>query len=138
MREATLVLTYVWIALGSALGGMARFAGSLLIAQWLGQGFPFGTLTINVVGCFIIGFFAALTAPGGPVIVPADVRRFVMVGLCGGFTTFSAFSLETLTLWNSRAFGRAGLNIGASVGLCLLSVWLGWTLARVLGGAAAR
>jgi CrcB protein len=126
------VLTYFWIAVGSALGGMARYACSNLIAGWLGPTFPFGTLAINVLGSFVIGFFATLTGPDGRYLVPGDARQFVMVGLCGGYTTFSAFSLQTLALAQDGEFVRAGLNVGASVVLCLLAVWLGYVAAAAL------
>jgi CrcB protein len=126
------VVTYLWIGLGSALGGMARYACSNLIAAWFGVTFPLGTLVINVLGSFVIGFFATLTGPDGRLLVPGDMRQFVMVGLCGGYTTFSAFSLQTLTLAQDGEFVRAGLNIGASVALCLISVWLGYIAAAAL------
>ena len=120
------MITYLWIAVGSALGGMARYGCSSLIASWFGETFPLGTLVINVLGSFVIGFFATLTGPDGRLMVPGDVRQFVMVGLCGGYTTFSSFSLQTLTLAQDGEFVRAGLNIGGSVVLCLVSVWLGY------------
>jgi len=126
------LLTYLWIAAGSALGGMARYACSSLVAGWFGQAFPWGTLIINVLGSFVIGFFAALTGPDGRVLAPGDVRQFVMVGVCGGYTTFSSFSLQTLTLAQDGAFVRAGLNVGASVVLCLIAVWIGWAAAASL------
>jgi len=126
------VITYLWIALGSALGGMARYACSGLIAGWFGETFPIGTLVINVVGSFIIGLFATLTGPDGRVLVPGDIRQFVMVGLCGGYTTFSSFSLQTLTLAQDGEFVRAGLNIGGSVVLCLFAVWLGFVAAAAI------
>lgn len=124
--------TYLWIALGSAIGGVARYAGSSVIANWIGQGFPWGTLVINITGSFVIGFFATLTGPDGRVLVPSDARQFVMVGLCGGYTTFSSFSLQTLTLAQDGEFVRAGLNVVGSVVLCLLAVWLGYVAAAAL------
>jgi CrcB protein len=123
------VITYLWIAAGSALGGMARYACSNLAVAWLGPTFPWGTLFINVLGSFVIGLFGALTGPDGRMLVPGDVRQFVMVGLCGGYTTFSSFSLQTLTLAQDGEFVRAGLNVVASVVLCLVSVWLGYVAA---------
>lgn len=126
------MVTYLWIALGGALGSMARFGCSSLIANWFGQTFPLGTLVINVLGSFVIGFFATLTGPDGRVLVSGDIRQFVMVGICGGYTTFSSFSLQTLTLAQDGEFFRAGLNVTASVMLCLLSVWLGYVAAAGL------
>jgi CrcB protein len=126
------VITYLWIALGSALGGMARFACSNLAAGWFGPSFPWGTLIINILGSFVIGFFGTLTGPDGRLLVPGDARQFVMVGVCGGYTTFSSFSLQTLTLVQEGDVLRAGLNVGASVVLCLLSVWLGYAAAAAI------
>jgi fluoride exporter len=123
------VITYVWIAAGSALGGMARYACSNLAVAWLGPTFPWGTLFINVLGSFVIGLFGALTGPDGRIVAPGDVRQFVMVGLCGGYTTFSSFSLQTLTLAQDGEVVRAGLNVVASVALCLAAVWLGYIAA---------
>jgi CrcB protein len=126
------VATYLWIALGGALGSVGRYACSSFIATWFGEAFPWGTLIINVLGSFVIGFFGALTGPDGRLLVPGDMRQFVMVGVCGGYTTFSSFSLQTLTLAQDGEFLRAGLNVGASVVLCLLSVWLGYAAAAAL------
>jgi fluoride exporter len=123
------VATYLWIALGSALGGMARYACSNLAVAWFGPSFPWGTLVINVLGSFVIGVFAGLTGPDGRLLVAGDVRQFVMVGLCGGYTTFSAFSLETLNLLQRRPLAGASY-IALSLLLCLLAVWLGHALAR--------
>jgi CrcB protein len=125
-------MTYLWIAVGGALGSVARYGCSNLIANMFGQTFPLGTLVINVLGSFVIGFFATLTGPDGRVLVSGDVRQFVMVGICGGYTTFSSFSFQTLTLAQDGEFFRAGLNVVASVMLCLLSVWLGFIAAAAL------
>ncbi|MFN3583927.1 fluoride efflux transporter CrcB [Phenylobacterium sp.] len=124
--------TYLWIALGSALGGMARYGCSSLISNWIGPTFPWGTLVVNVVGSFVIGFFATLTGPDGRVLVPSDARQFVMVGLCGGFTTFSSFSLQTLALAQDGEMLRAGANVGGSVLACLVAVWAGYVAAAAL------
>ena len=88
--------SYVSVALGSIVGAVARFLVSVLFVSQFGDGFPWGTLFVNVTGSFIIGFYAALTGPDGRLFVSARQRLFVMVGICGGYTTFSAFSLETL------------------------------------------
>ena len=124
--------TYLWIAVGGALGSVARYACSSFVAGWFGEAFPWGTLIINVLGSFVIGFFASLTGPDGRLMVSGDTRQFVMVGLCGGYTTFSSFSLQTLTLAQDGQFLRAGLNVGGSVVLCLMSVWLGYVAAAAL------
>lgn len=125
--------TYLWIAVGGALGSVGRYACSSLVAGWFGQTFPLGTLLINVLGSFVIGFFATLTGPDGRLVAPGDMRPFVMIGLCGGFTTFSSFSYQTLTLAQDGQYLRAGANIVGSVVLCLAAVWLGFIAAAALG-----
>jgi CrcB protein len=117
--------SYVWIAIGSALGGVARHWCSVVSARLLGEAFPWGTLIVNVIGSFIIGLFATLTGPDGRFLASTTARQFVMVGLCGGYTTFSAFSLQTLNLIHEGAWLYVGLNIAGSVVLCLLAVWAG-------------
>ena len=129
------MITYLWIALGGGLGSVARYASTNLVAGWLGGHFPWGTLVINVLGSFVIGVFGALTGPGGRLFVSNDVRLFVMVGICGGYTTFSSFSLQTLDLIHDGAIGRAGLNVVGSVALCLLAVWIGYLAAAALNAA---
>jgi len=126
------MMTYLWIAVGSALGGMARYACQSLFTNWFGPSFPWGTLLVNVAGSFVIGFFATLTGPDGRVLVSNNTRLFFMVGLCGGYTTFSSFSLQTLNLVQDGEIVRAGLNIGGSVVLCLMSVWLGYAAAMAM------
>ena len=119
------MMTYLFVALGGALGSVGRFALSGAIARGLNEVFPWGTLVVNVSGCFIIGVFAILTGPDGRILVPPDVRQFFMVGICGGYTTFSSFSLQTLALAREGDFNRASANVLASVLFCLLGVWLG-------------
>jgi CrcB protein len=131
------VITYVWIALGGALGSMARYGCSGLAARWIGETFPWGTLIINVLGSLVIGFFATLTGPDGRVLVAPDARQFVMVGICGGYTTFSSFSLQTLNLVRDGDMIRAGANVVASVVLCLIAVWLGHLAATALNQSAS-
>ena len=126
------MMTYLWIAIGGALGSVARYACSAMVANSFGQTFPWGTLLVNVAGSFVIGFFATLTGPDGRVLVPGDVRQFVMVGICGGYTTFSSFSLQTLALVQDGEVLSAGLNVAGSVVLCLLAVWLGYVAAAAL------
>jgi CrcB protein len=126
------MVNYFWVAIGGALGTIARYWLSGVVARLIGETFPWGTLLINVSGSFVIGFFAALTAPDGRVFVGTTARQFVMVGLCGGFTTFSAFSLQTLNLMNDGEWFRAGGNVGLSVVLCLIAVWAGYMLATTM------
>src|SRR5271154_2954140 len=125
-------MTYFWVMLGSALGGGARYFVSGLAAQHIGQTFPVGTLIVNVTGSFVVGFFATLTAPEGRVFVGSDARQFVMTGICGGYTTFSSFSLQTLNLARDGEMALAGANIGMSFLLCLLAVWAGHIAAASL------
>src|ERR671927_1681914 len=115
-------MSYVWVALGSTLGGMARFWCSGAAARLFGETFPWGTLVVNVAGSFIIGLFATLTGPDGRFIVPPEARIFVLVGFTGGYTTFSSFSLQTLTLARDGEWFRAGANIVLSAVACLASV----------------
>jgi CrcB protein len=121
--------TYFWIAVGSALGGVARFWCSGIVARMVGETFPWGTLFVNVTGSFIIGFFATLTGPDGRMFAGSTMRQFVMLGLLGGFTTFSSFSLQTLSLVQDGELVQAGGNVIGSVLLCLFAVWLGHILA---------
>lgn len=116
---------YLWIGLGSALGGMARYWSSGLIAVQFGESFPFGTLLVNVLGSFLIGVIATLTAPDGRLFVGTEMRQFLMLGILGGYTTFSSFSIETLELMRGGEWMRAGALVILSVTLCLLAVWLG-------------
>lgn len=88
------MLSYLWVSIGGAIGTAARFWISGVVAERYGQTFPYGTLTVNVTGSFIIGLFAALTDPEGRYIVSPSFREFFMIGVCGGYTTFSSFSLQ--------------------------------------------
>ena len=129
------MLTYFWVALGGAIGSTARLWLGAHVAMLIGLSFPWGTILVNVIGSLIIGFFATLTGPGGRVVVPVDAQAFVMVGLCGGFTTFSAFSLQTLELARDGRLLSAGANIMLSVVLCVSAVALGHWLALLFGRA---
>lgn len=126
------MLSYLWIGLGSALGGMARYWCSGLVAARLGETFPWGTIMVNIVGSFVIGFFATISGPDGRLLVPSLARQFVMLGFCGGFTTFSSFSLQTLNLVRDGEWWQAAGNIAVSVVLCLIAVILGHYAAATL------
>lgn len=123
------LILYCWIALGSALGGVARFWCSGVAARFLGETFPWGTLFVNVTGSLLIGFVATLMGPDGRMFAGSTARQFIMLGLLGGFTTFSSFSLQTLNLVQDGELLQAGGNVIASVLLCLLAVWAGHVLA---------
>lgn len=126
------MLNQLGVALGGALGTLARFWISGLVAARFGATFPLGTLIINVTGSFIIGFFAALTSPDGALLVRPEFRNFFMIGVCGGYTTFSSFSLQTLSLAREGEWLWAGGNVVLSVVLCLVAVWLGYISATAL------
>jgi CrcB protein len=119
-------IRYLLIGLGSALGGMARYWCGGAMARALGETFPWGTFVVNVAGCAFIGWFAGATAPEGRLLVPPLARQFVMVGVCGGFTTFSSFGIETLRLAGDGQYAKAAANIAGSLVLCLAGVWLGY------------
>jgi len=126
-----------WIALGGALGSVARYWLALWMVP-LSRNLPWGTIGINIAGSFLIGFFGTLTLGSGRHPAPEWLRLFVMVGICGGFTTFSSFSLQTLDLIRAGAWNRALLNVGISVLLCLASVAIGHTAAAALNGGAVQ
>lgn len=123
---------YLWIALGSAIGGIARYWTSGLVAIQFGETFPWGTLAVNVLGSFVIGLIATLTSPDGRLFAGAEVRQFLMIGVCGGYTTFSTFSIEALELLRNGELYRASAYIVASVLLCVVAVWLGYAVAAGL------
>jgi fluoride exporter len=123
---------YLVVAVGGAIGTVGRYFLSGVVANAFGQTFPWGTLIINVSGSFVIGFFAGLSGPDGRLMVSGTTRQFVMTGLCGGYTTFSSFSLQTLNLMNDGEWLYASGNVLGSVFLCLLFVWLGAIAAAAL------
>jgi CrcB protein len=127
------MMLWLAVAVGSAFGGVARFGVGMLAVRALGAGFPWGTLFINVLGSFVIGLYGALTQPDGPMPASATARAFVMVGICGGFTTFSSFSLQTIELLQAGEILPASLYVVGSVALCLLGTILGYFLATRLG-----
>ena len=123
----------LWVAIGGALGSVARY----WVALWMlpmSRDLPWGTIVINIVGSFAISFFGTLTVEHGRFPISDVGRTFFMVGICGGFTTFSSFSLQTLELLKAGAVGRAFLNIAISVALCLASVTAGYLAAERLNG----
>lgn len=117
-------MAYLWVTIGSALGGLLRYALTRMTLA-LSLSFPYGTILINVLGSFVIGYFGTLTLQSGKYAASDNLRLFVMVGVCGGFTTFSSFSLQTFDLLRSGLWGRALANIFASVVLCILAVGAG-------------
>ena len=122
----------LWVAVGSALGGVARYWCSGIIANLVGETFPWGTLIVNVAGSFLIGLIATVSGTDGRFIISAEARQFLMVGILGGFTTFSSFSLQTLTLARDGQWLLVGANVVGSVVLCLIMVWAGHMLAAMI------
>ena len=127
--------TSLYVMLGGAIGSFARYLVSFLMLP-VSRDLPWGTITINIVGSFVIGFFGTLTLASGRFPVSENMRLFVMVGICGGFTTFSSFSLQTLDLLRGGATARAGANIVLSVALCVAAVALGHFAATTLNPQA--
>lgn len=130
----TEALIFLAVASGSALGGVARYGLSGIVARSFGETFPWGTLIVNVLGSLLIGFVATITGPDGRLLVSPVARQFWIPGIFGGFTTFSAFSLQTLSLAQDGEWTRAGANVVLSVVVCLVAVWLG----SLLGSAVNR
>jgi len=116
---------YLLIMVGGATGSAARYFCSGLVANLVGPTFPWGTIVVNVAGSFLIGFFNTVSGPDGRFLISTQTRQFVMLGVLGGFTTFSSFSLQTLNLLREGELLPAGANIGLSLILCLAGVWLG-------------
>jgi len=126
-------MVYLWVAIGGAVGSMARFWLANAMAVWTGAEFPWGTLVINILGSFVISFFGSLTGSFPRFAVPYEARIFVTVGLCGGFTTFSSFSLQTVELFRTGQPGRAAVYIAVSVILCLAACIFGFFSAAIIG-----
>ena len=124
------MLNYLWVGFGGAFGSVLRFWLSGLIFRHFADAFPLGTLVINVSGSFLIGLLVVLTGPDGRVVMNPSVRDGLLIGILGGYTTFSSFSLQTLNLARAGDWTRAGLNVVLSVVVCLLAVWLGHALGR--------
>ena len=126
------MLLYFLIGLGGAVGSIGRFALNGVISAQVGETFPWGTFAINVIGSFVIGFIDALTGPDGRIFASSNSRQFFMTGICGGFTTFSSFSLQTLNLARDGEWLPAGGYVGGSVVACLFGVWLGHVCATAI------
>ena len=128
-----MTLAYLWVALGGAAGSVARFWLNGVVSERYGATFPWGTMAVNVLGSFVIGVLGAMTLPEGRMSSEARTltTQLLMIGICGGFTTFSSFSLQTLHLLCDREWLYAGGNILLSVVLCLLATWLGFLLGSV-------
>lgn len=123
---------FVWVALGGALGSVLRYWCYGVVYRVLPETFPWGTLAVNIIGSTFIGFFAVFTGTEGRLLVPPYVRLFVMPGMCGGFTTFSTFSLETVNLARGGEMTKAGMNAASSLLFCLVGAWIGAMIASAV------
>jgi CrcB protein len=126
------MITYLLVAIGGALGSMMRYGLSGLVMEMTGGTFPYGTMFVNVSGAMLIGVLASLAAPESLFFLPAPGRLLLMTGVCGGYTTFSTFSLETFNLMRDGEFLPAMANMLLSVILCIISVWIGYSAVLIL------
>lgn len=122
-------MSLAWVALGGAAGAVARYVAAGLVHRVVPPTFPWGTFVVNVAGSFVFGVLAGLMEQGFLTSSPA--RLFVLVGVIGGFTTFSTFTFETFMLIRDGEFLRAGLNAAGQVIVAFLALWSGFTLARL-------
>jgi CrcB protein len=110
---------------------MARFFVSSSFARILGEVFPWGTIIVNISGCLLIGLLATITGPDGRLVVPPDFRQFLLIGICGGYTTFSSFGLQNLNLVRTGDLVGAAGNSLISFVACMAAVWLGAVLGQI-------
>ena len=131
-----LLTQYLVIGLGGALGSMLRFGVGTLIDSGMTKGtgpiFPWGTIIVNITGCFVIGFIFTISTAEGRLMLSPLTRNFITIGILGGYTTFSSFSWQTLSLAQAGQWGAAAANVLISVVLCLVGVWLGASVAAWL------
>ncbi len=132
-----MMLATFWVAIGGAVGSVSRFWLTEASAKWSGTEFPWGTVIANVTGSFLIGLIAALPVLGSRDVLGPMGRQFLMVGVLGGYTTFSAFSLQTLTMLQHGHVAKAMLNVGGSVALCLVAVAIGYALGSAFSAGKA-
>jgi len=126
------MINYLLVSLGAAIGGGLRFGVSRWIYKILPSSFPYGTLMVNVVGSFVIGIIMFYLDPKE--MISPRLRLFLTVGFCGGFTTFSTFSYETISLFRDSQFTLASLNILTNLIFCLAGVLLGFLFSKLIGG----
>ncbi|WP_297809696.1 fluoride efflux transporter CrcB [uncultured Methylophaga sp.] len=120
----------VAIAIGGAVGAVLRFSVSTGVHRMMGKDFPYGTLTVNVLGSLLMGFFFIMLVERQ--ISSVELRSGILFGVLGAFTTFSSFSFETLALLESGDWGKALINVFLSVSCCLLATWIGLSIGRQL------
>jgi fluoride exporter len=121
---------WLLVAIGGALGAMARFGLTDVVQRLLPHRFPYGTLVVNLTGCLIFGVIAAMSEFRAPLSI--ETRTFLLVGVLGGFTTFSSFGYETFLLLRDGHGALAVLNVSGQVLIGTAAVWAGWTLARAI------
>jgi fluoride exporter len=126
------IVNLVYIAIGGAIGSLCRYVAAMAFTAWAGTWLPWGTLLVNVTGSFVIGCAGGAAVAGAPASAAPFVRYFVMAGLCGGYTTFSAFSLQTVDLLQAGLTGRALLHVFLSVAACVAATWVGYSVAAAL------
>ena len=124
------VALVIYVALGGALGSVARFLLSHVVHRYATAGFPYGTFTVNIIGCAAFGLIVGF-AEHRIALTPA-VRAFFLVGILGGFTTFSAFTFDTLELLRTAAFFRAAINVLGQIAIGLFALWLGYAIAKLV------
>lgn len=120
------------VFVGGGLGSVLRLGVSYWTAEKWGSSFPWGTLCVNATGSAAIGLIAGLALAEGAFTISPLARQFLMIGVLGGYTTFSSFSLQTLQLAQEGQWAYAAANVGGSLVLCFLGVWSGWTLAQII------
>ncbi len=122
---------YVLAGLGGAIGSVGRVMMTNVITRWMGEEFPFGTIVVNVTGALIMGLLAGYSVSDpGKLIFSPPIRTFLMIGVLGGYTTFSSFSLQTFLLLEQGNISGAILNVLISVVLCIMGIWIGFMTIR--------
>jgi fluoride exporter len=132
-----MLLATLFVAVGGAIGSVARYWLTEFAAKLWGADFPWGTIVANVTGSLLIGVIAALPVPGPRDPLGPLGRQFLMIGIMGGYTTFSSFSLQTLTMLQHGHLAKAAVNVVGSVVLCLIAVWAGYMLVASISAPKA-
>lgn len=126
------MLNYFFVFVGSGIGGVVRYWGSNFVYKFLSPTFPYGTLLVNILGSFIIGI--VMYYLDARELISQELRIFLTVGFCGGLTTFSTFSYETINFLKEKEFLFAGVNIGLNLLITLIAVFLAYKLSKLLDG----
>ncbi|MCX7870686.1 MAG: fluoride efflux transporter CrcB [bacterium] len=125
-------MRYIILAIGGALGAILRYLVSIYFSKLFGNYFPIGTLIVNIIGSFILGFFMGLILEKLP---PTSLRKiFIAIGFSGSFTTMSSLSYETLVFIIKKQYFKAGINVFLNISLCLISTFIGYLLAKKIKG----